>query len=208
MPIERVSLLGAGGHAKVVLEALRAAHPGVVVRIFDEAAGRVGGSLLGVTIERLPANAVVPGPAHVAIGDGAVRERLGEALVSAGIRLLAVVHPAACVSPSARLADGVFAAATCVIGAEAAAGRGAIINHGAIVDHDCTVGDWSHVAPNATLGGGVSLGRSVMVGSGAVLLPGVRVGASAVIGAGAVVISDLPPRATVAGNPARPIGPA
>jgi UDP-2-acetamido-3-amino-2,3-dideoxy-glucuronate N-acetyltransferase len=45
--------------------------------------------------------------------------------------------------------------------------------------------------------------RGAALGSGAVVLGGVRVGAGALVGAGAVVTRDVPPGATVAGNPAR-----
>jgi acetyltransferase-like isoleucine patch superfamily enzyme len=41
------------------------------------------------------------------------------------------------------------------------------------------------------------------IGSGAVILGGVRIGQEALVGGGAVVTQDVPPRATVAGNPAR-----
>lgn len=49
----------------------------------------------------------------------------------------------------------------------------------------------------------VRIGRNVWIGGGAILLPGVTVGDDAVIGAGSVVTRDVPPGATVAGNPAR-----
>ena len=49
----------------------------------------------------------------------------------------------------------------------------------------------------------VRIGRNVWVGGGAIILPGIVVGDDAVIGAGSVVTRDVPPRATVAGNPAR-----
>jgi sugar O-acyltransferase (sialic acid O-acetyltransferase NeuD family) len=200
MPIKRVSLIGAGGHAKVVLEALRAASPKAMVQVLDES--RAGGRFLGIAVAQLAAGARMPGAVHVAIGDAAARERLSRAAARAGARLLTVIHPRAVVSPSARLADGVFAAALCVIGPDAVVGRGAIINHGTVIDHDCAIGDWTHVAPNATLGGGVSVGKSVMVGAGAVVLPGVRVGDRAVLGAGAVVLDDVPAGSKVAGVPA------
>jgi len=41
------------------------------------------------------------------------------------------------------------------------------------------------------------------IGGGAVILPGITIGAGALVGAGAVVTRDVPPGATVIGNPAR-----
>ncbi len=56
------------------------------------------------------------------------------------------------------------------------------------------------------LGKPVTIGANVWIGGGALLLPGVTVGDEAIIGAGAVVTHDVAAGATVAGNPARPIG--
>jgi UDP-2-acetamido-3-amino-2,3-dideoxy-glucuronate N-acetyltransferase len=58
-----------------------------------------------------------------------------------------------------------------------------------------TTEDWDLLT--TTVGDGASLG------SGAVILAGVRIGEGAMVGAGAVVTRDVPPQATVAGNPAR-----
>lgn len=49
----------------------------------------------------------------------------------------------------------------------------------------------------------IRVGRNVWVGGGAVILPGVTIGDDAVIGAASVVTRDVPPGATVVGNPAR-----
>lgn len=198
MPTDRLTLIGAGGHAKVVLEAAHAAHPGIALRVFDQSPGRVGQALLGLAVEGMPAQ--FAGAVHIAIGDAAAREQVWKTFMQSGdARLLAIIHPAASVAPSAKVGDGVFAAAQSVIGPEALVGRGVIVNHGAVVDHDCNVGEWSHIAPNATLGGGVTVGRSVMVGAGATVLPGVRIGDRATVGAGAVVLADVAPGTTVHG---------
>ena len=49
----------------------------------------------------------------------------------------------------------------------------------------------------------ISIGANVWIGGGAIILPGVRIGDDALVGAGAVVTRDVPPGATVVGNPAR-----
>ncbi len=53
------------------------------------------------------------------------------------------------------------------------------------------------------MGGPVRIGRNVWIGSGTIILPGVSVGNDAIVGAGSVVTRDVPPGATVMGNPAR-----
>lgn len=45
--------------------------------------------------------------------------------------------------------------------------------------------------------------RGASIGSGCTILCGVTIGENAIIGAGSVVTKDVPPRAIVAGNPAR-----
>ena len=45
--------------------------------------------------------------------------------------------------------------------------------------------------------------RGASLGSGATILANVTIGEAAIVGAGSVVTRDVPPRAVVAGNPAR-----
>lgn len=52
----------------------------------------------------------------------------------------------------------------------------------------------------------VTIGRNVWIGAGATLGPGVTLGDDAIVAAGAVVLGDVAEGATVAGNPARPLG--
>jgi len=198
----RALLVGAGGHGKVVADALQAAGLAWTLCFVDDSEALRGQSLIGLPVlGSLQAVLQAGDRVHVAIGSNAVRRRLVAGLDRN--QLLTVQHPRAMVSAHARVGLGSFVAAGAVLGPCAVLGEGVILNHGAVVDHDCVVEDFCHVAPLASLAGNVRLGAGVLVGAGARLLPGVRVGAGAVIGAGAVVLNDVAPGTTVVGVPAR-----
>lgn len=198
-----IHLIGAGGHAKVVLDALLESGTslsGVTVR-----ADAPAPDLLGLPVATPAIWAPLSGLSfHVAIGDAAARERLFGEAERAGGTALSAVHPTASISRYAKVAEGSFIAAAAVVGPSAMIGRGVIVNHGAVVDHDCVVGDFTHVAPNASLGGGVSVGVRCLIGAGAVVLPGVTLGDDVTIGAGAVVTRDVTSAQTWTGVPAAP----
>jgi sugar O-acyltransferase (sialic acid O-acetyltransferase NeuD family) len=203
MSIDLIYLIGAGGHGKVVLDAMLSSGlaPGAL-RVVDENQARQDDAILGVSIIVPPADRK-GASFHVAIGDAANRKRIQRDWRAAGATPLTVIHPAAIVSSFARLGEGALLAALAVVAPSARIGEGVIINHGAIVDHDCLVGAFSHIAPHATLGGAVQVGDGVLIGAAATILPGVKVGDGAVVGAGAVVLKDVPSGATVMGVPAR-----
>jgi UDP-perosamine 4-acetyltransferase len=203
---------GAGGHARSLLEALRAQGRFDVVALADDDPDLDGTTVLGVPVvagalgdwrERGVEHAFV-GVGGVSSADG--RRRAFARLADAGFALPPVVHAAAAVSPWAELGRGAQVLAAAVVNAAAALGDGAIVNTGAIVEHDCVVGRSAHVGPRAVLGGHVAVGDGAHVGMGAVVVEGLRVGAGAFVAAGAVVTADVADGVRVAGVPARPMG--
>lgn len=199
--------MGAGGHAKVVIEALRDAGftPAGIVDPHPASASLLGVPVLGGD-ERLPSlRAAGIEEAVVALGANRMRERMGARLRDLGFGLPAVVHPAAFVSPSARIDDGAVIMARAVAGTLAGIGPLAILNTGCVVDHDNRIGACAHVAPGAALAGNVTVGDRALVGVGAAVRPGITIGADAVIGAGSAVVRDVPVGAIVGGVPARPL---
>ena len=205
-----IVIVGAGGHGKVVLEAIRAAGEHRVVGFVDANPALAGSTVMGVTVlgpiaglARLRGRGV--GGAVVAIGDNRVRRACADEVDAAGLDLVSAAHPAATVSPSASVGRGVLLAAGSVVAAEATVGDGAVVNTASVVEHECAIGDFAHVAPGAVLGGRVTVGSGAMVGLGSRVLPCLTVGDGATVGAGAVVIADVLPGVTVVGVPARPI---
>jgi sugar O-acyltransferase (sialic acid O-acetyltransferase NeuD family) len=205
MNIEKVCIVGAGGHARVVADALISAGSVQLGALcFADDSSEMQGRLIFEVPVTGPVSQIGPEFAfHVAIGAPDIRERLQRQLSAVGARPLTILHPRAIVSPYARIGAGSFIAAGAIVGPLAAVGEGVIVNHGAVVDHDCEVGAWSHIAPQATLGGAVRVGQSVLIGSGARVLPGKCVGTRAVVGAGAVVVRDVAEGIVSRGVPAR-----
>lgn len=200
-----ILVIGAGGHAKVVIEALRAAgfDPVGLLDARPDAPALLGVPVLGGddALPRLRAQGIEA--AVVALGANQARERAGEGLRALGFRLPAVVHPAAFVSPSARIEEGAVVMARAVVGTLAEIGPLAILNTGCVVEHDNRIGASAHIAPCAVLAGTVRIGARALVGVGAVVRPGVSIGADAVVGAGSAVVGDVPDGAVVGGVPAR-----
>jgi len=199
--VKSVSVIGAGGHAKVVISTLRAA--GYTVKaVFDDDPGKLGTILSGVMVQGPIAE--FPGDRRgvIAVGDNDNREIISRLFKT--VEWVTVVHPQASVDPSVKLGPGTVVFAGSVIQADSVIGSHVIINTGATVDHDCVIGDYSHVAPGAHLAGGNLVGKAVLLGIGSVVVPGRQIGDRAVIGAGGVVLKDLAAGVTAFGVPATP----
>jgi len=210
MPIPVVGL-GAGGHAKVVIEILQLEGQYELVGLLDPKPDLQGELVLGVPVlggdEQL-AVLKARGVEHFFVGLGSTadlkpRRRLYEFALSQGMKPAIAIHPSAIISPSAVLGMGATVMAAVVINADARLGDNVIVNTGAIIEHDCVIGNHVHVATGAKLSGGVIVEDEAHIGVGAIVRQYIRIGTGAVIGAGAVVVKDVPDGQTVLGNPAR-----
>jgi len=207
--------LGAGGHAKVVVETLRLTGGYEFAGLLDPKKELWGSGIMGVSV--LGGDSLLPelygrGVRHAFIGlggtgDNRPRQRLYEHALSQGFQLVQVVHPQAVVSPSALLGDGITIMAGAIINAEAHIGFNVIVNTGAIVEHDCMIGNHVHVATGVKLASTVRVAEGAHIGVGASVRQGICIGEWAVIGAGAVVVKDVEPWTVVAGVPARELTP-
>lgn len=205
-------VLGASGHARVVIDAVRRMSAFELVGLIDPnvPAGQRLNGLPGLGGEEcLPDLAArIDGlAAIIAIGDNAVRARVEKKILGLvpRIRFAAVVHPATAIAEDVTIGDGSFIAAGVTINCGVRVGRHAVINTSASIDHDTSIGDFAFVGPNAALAGGVSVGRMALIGIGASVIQGIRIGDRAIIGAGAAVVDDIGSDCLAVGVPARVI---
>lgn len=207
-------ILGAGGHAKILIEALRAQGNRDSLAALDSNQEIWGRKLLGVPVlggDDLLSNLVMDGLQRFVVGLGGVRnnqprKELYQKARSLGLGPVTVIHPSAVISPSAELGPGCQVLPGAVINAEATLGTNVIVNTRAVVEHDCRLGSHVHVASGAVICSGCTLGEGVHVGASAVVRQLISIGKWSTVGAGAAVVKTIKANSKVVGIPARPLG--
>jgi len=192
-----VIVLGAGGHASVLVDILRSQGRSPMALVAP-AMGVARAALAEIPLwhdeERILAH--TPDEVELVNGIGSLpgtslRADLFARYRALGYHFARVVSTNAVVSDYAVLEEGAQVMAGAILQAGTRIGPNSIINTGAIVDHDCHIGSDNHVAPGAVLSGGVVTGDGVHIGTGAAVIQGISIGAHAVVGAGATLTRPL-----------------
>ena len=71
------------------------------------------------------------------------------------------------------------------------------------IGHDTTIGDYSVISGGCNIVRNVVIGKDVFLAAGVCIAQDVHIGDGAYLGLGCVVLKDVPPEATMFGNPAR-----
>lgn len=202
-------ILGAGGHSKVLIDALQRQSANII-GITDPDPDLQGRDVMRIPIIGDDDSILQYGVSDIVLVNGLgkvnrfnKRMQIYDTFKERGYMFTRVIHPSAIISPGAYIAEGVHVMAGAVIQTLATIGVNTIINTRASVDHECIIGDHVHIAPGATISGGVGIGDNVLIGTGAIIIQGIHVGASSIVGAGAVVTEDVMEGVTVMGIPAR-----
>ena len=193
-----VIVLGGGGHAAVLIGSLQLAGQ-EIIGLVDPARekGDIGSGGIPVLGDDSSVLEYSADDIELVNGIGSLpgqtlRLSLNKKFEDLGYSFFSVIHPSAIVAESAILAAGVQIMAGAVIQERAIIGKNSIVNTRASIDHDCTIGEYCHVSPAATLCGEVTLGNNVHVGAAAVIIQGLAVGGASTVGAGSVVTEGLP----------------
>lgn len=192
-----VLVLGAGGHAAVLVDMLRQLNHtivGVVAR--DQPANKPIFANIPYfssddDVLTFDKDAVLLANGIGSLPGGDTRLKIQLRFNQAGYQFITVVSPQAIVSDYSSLAEGVQVMPGAIINANSVIGAGTIINSGAIIEHDCSIGSYNHIAPGVVLSGHVLTGDHVHIGTGAGVIQGIKIGNNVMVGAGATVTKNL-----------------
>lgn len=205
MKLKRIAILGASGHGKVLADtALRCGWEDIV--FFDDAWPSLTKNsrwpVVGDTNILIDTLAEFDG-VIVAIGNNQIRLEKTLVLKNIGATLTSLIHPKSIVSSFSSLGLGSFIGAGAVVQIDAEIGDACIVNTNAVIEHDCVIEDGVHISPSCTLAGGVMVSENTWLGMGANIKQLVTIGRSVIVGAGSVVVRDVASDLIVVGNPAR-----
>jgi sugar O-acyltransferase (sialic acid O-acetyltransferase NeuD family) len=188
-------IIGAGGHAKVIIGIIEEMGAGIQFINADVSAVT---ELHGYTVTT---QAPLPDvPVIIAIGNNNMRKKIASEISN---EFGTAIHPGSNISARCVISEGTVIMAGASINPDAQIGKHCIINTNASIDHDCRIGDFVHVSPGASLAGNVTIGEGTHIGIGASVIQGITIGKWATIGAGAAIIADVPDHAVVVGVPGK-----
>lgn len=203
--MQKIVIVGAGAHSKVVLDILQETQIYEIVGLLDccEHKTVLGVPVVGTDdkLESLYEEGVRT--AFVAIGSNQTREKVTKQVKALGFSLATIVSRNAVVSRYAAIEEGTIVMPGAVINAGASIGEGCIINTNASVDHDCRIGAFSHIAPGCAVSGSTIIGQGSFLGTGCRVIDKLTLGPNLMAGAGATIVCDMPGNCTVVGTPAR-----
>lgn len=193
-----MTLYGASGHAKVIIDSLKSRNISITL-IYDDDIHKT--KLLEYAIEHDLSKVInADEEIIISVGDNFTRKNIAENIkCNFGI----AVHKTSIIDKSVIIDEGTVVFHNSVIQSSTTLGKHVIVNTSASIDHDCNIGDFAHISPNATLCGNVSIGEGTHIGAAAVIIPNTKIGKWCKIGAGAVIIKDVPDYSVVVGNPGK-----
>ncbi len=197
--MNRLIIIGAGGHAEVIVDIAQKNGYKDIAFVDDIKTTCMGFRVIGKIddINKLDDSKT---DFVIGIGNNEIRKKIAEKY---NVKYVALIHPSAQIGIGVTIGVGTVIMPLAVINAEATIGFHCIINSGAVVEHDNMLDNYVHISPKAALGGTVRIGELTHVGIGAVVINNIDVCENCKIGAGAVVVRNIEKSGTYAGVPAK-----
>ena len=204
----KLAIIGAGGHGREIAAIARSQYDErLSISFWDDALsvgeydfGRVEGRIDDLRPER--ASHFVIG-----IGDPATRASVSKRYEFTDIEPAVLTHTSAVIGDRCMIGPGSVVGPGSVITCDTSIGAHTHIHANAIISHDSRLEDFVTVTPGVTLAGDVTIREMAWLGVGCTVNRGIQIGRSALVGAGAVVLADVSSDDVVAGVPARSLNP-
>lgn len=212
--MKNILIIGASGHAKVIIDIVEQQGKYQIIGLIDSY--KIKGDylynypILGTedAIPEILKTETIFG-CIIAIGDNYTRQLMHKKITQllTNIKFVTAIHPNAVIGKNVAIGEGSVIMAGTVINSDTVIEKQCILNTKCAIDHDVHIGDFSSVAPGATLGGNVIVDTCSAIGLGANLIENVRVGRNTVVGAGSLVVKSIGDNQIAYGVPAKTIRP-
>lgn len=208
--MEKIVLIGAGGHAHSVIDSIKSKQHFEIVGITDsnylsktkvldcEVIGN--DSILKDLLNSGVSYAFVT---VGSVGDTVLKEKLCKMLKKIGYIQPVIFDISAVIGSKTILGEGIYIGKKAVVNAGSDIGNYSIINTGAVIEHTCKIGDFTHIAPGTIVCGDVIIGSHSHIGANSVIIQGCTIGQRCLIGAGSVVTQNIPDNVIAYGNPCK-----
>lgn len=211
--MNEIYLLGVGRNTPVFIDL--AEHCGYnILGLYHYNQDRTGDSIHGFTIlgsfdALYKQGSLSDGNFLLTMGNNVIRSSVAERIRAMGGNTPTLIHPSAIISRFSLIGTGVSISAFSYVQANSSVGNDTIILSGVNISHNNTIGKSCFIAGGATIGAYTDVGDFAFIGQGALTISDKvkHIGEYACIGAGALVTKSVPPRVTVAGQPAKPLPP-
>lgn len=168
----KLIIVGAGGHGKVVADALDLDNNYEILGFVDGLVpvGTVVFKNYKVIANQNDLNSLVGKAEYaiVAVGNNEIRKKIADELKN-NFKPITIIHSTAVIGSDVLIGEGTVVLANAVITTNSRIGNNTIVNAGVIVDHDCVVGNDVHLSV------GTVVGSNTVIGSGITTIIGQKI---------------------------------
>ena len=204
----KIILIGGGGHCKSIIDTIQSTNEYEIVGILDtkEKVGNYINNIKIISDDSILSDLLNNNVKNAFICAGSVSNNINRIniynnLKKIGFHIPNIIDKSTILSRNIVMGHGNFVGKGCIINSNSKIGNNCIINTGCIIEHDCIINDFVHMAPGATLSGGICIGYNSHVGTNCTIIQNIRIGSNTMIGAGSVVVRNIGDNKKAYGNP-------